>query len=183
MATGTHNILARQGHRLLQLGIALLLVASVEGFFIPRLAAPRLGLSAHTLASLQSVLFLVLGLATRIQPRPVGAARRAIVAIIGMISALVKSDVGGAAYSPRDLRCRGARATKCRDSHDRWKSRHPDSSCARARVRAGRPSAHHRRPGHAGPWILGNQSRGHRRIVVVGAADRAATRRHQLRRR
>jgi (hydroxyamino)benzene mutase len=62
MATSARGILSRQGHRLLQLGIALLLVASVEGFFIPRLAAPRLGLSAHSLAGLQSVLFLVLGL-------------------------------------------------------------------------------------------------------------------------
>src|SRR5262249_26010164 len=40
----------------------LLLVASAEGFVIPYFAAPRLALSAHTLAGLQSVLFLVLGL-------------------------------------------------------------------------------------------------------------------------
>ncbi|MBZ9700138.1 MULTISPECIES: hypothetical protein [unclassified Mesorhizobium] len=56
------DTLPRQGHRLLQLGIALLLFSSVEGFAIPSLAAPRLGLSVHTLGALQGVLLLVLGL-------------------------------------------------------------------------------------------------------------------------
>ncbi|TPJ53391.1 hypothetical protein [Mesorhizobium sp. B2-6-4] len=56
------DTLPRQGHRLLQLGIALLLFSSVEGFAIPYLAAPRLGLSVHTLGALQGVLLLVLGL-------------------------------------------------------------------------------------------------------------------------
>jgi len=56
------NVISRQGHRLLQLGLVLLLGASAEGFVIPHFAAPRIGLSAHTLAGLQSVLFLALGL-------------------------------------------------------------------------------------------------------------------------
>lgn len=62
MATDVGTAMTRQGHRLLQLGVVLLLVASAEGFVIPYFAAPRLGLSAHTLAGLQSVLFLALGL-------------------------------------------------------------------------------------------------------------------------
>jgi len=57
------NILSRQSQRLLQLGVALLLFSSFEGFVIPYFAAPRLGLSAHTLSALQSVLLLALGLA------------------------------------------------------------------------------------------------------------------------
>jgi hydroxylaminobenzene mutase len=57
------NALARQSQRLLQLGIGLLLFASFEGFVIPYFAAPRIGLSAHTLSALQSVLLLALGLA------------------------------------------------------------------------------------------------------------------------
>ena len=57
------NSLTRQSQRLLQLGVALLLFASLEGFVIPSLGAPRLGLSAHTLSALQSVLLLALGLA------------------------------------------------------------------------------------------------------------------------
>ena len=56
------NVLRRHGHRLLQIGVALLLFSSVEGFVIPYLGAPRLGLSAHTLAALQAVLLLALGL-------------------------------------------------------------------------------------------------------------------------
>ena len=55
------DILARQSQRLLQIGIGLLLFASFEGFAIPYVAAPRLGLSAHTLSGLQSVLLLALG--------------------------------------------------------------------------------------------------------------------------
>lgn len=57
------NTLSRQGHHLLQIGVALLLFSSFEGFTIPFLAAPRLGLSAHTLSGLQGVLMLALGLA------------------------------------------------------------------------------------------------------------------------
>ncbi|TGQ39580.1 MULTISPECIES: hypothetical protein [unclassified Mesorhizobium] len=56
------NTLSRQGHRLLQIGVALLLFSSLEGFAIPYLAAPRLGLSAHTLSALEGVLLLALGL-------------------------------------------------------------------------------------------------------------------------
>ena len=54
--------LSRQGHRLLQIGITLLLFSSLEGFAIPYLAAPRLGLSVHTLSALQAVLMLAMGL-------------------------------------------------------------------------------------------------------------------------
>lgn len=56
------DLLSRQGHRLLQIGVALFLLSSFEGFAIPFLAAPRLGLSAHTLSALQGVLLLALGL-------------------------------------------------------------------------------------------------------------------------
>jgi (hydroxyamino)benzene mutase len=56
------NRLARQGNRLLQVGIALFLFTSLEGFAVPYFAAPRLGLSVHTLSALQGVLLLALGL-------------------------------------------------------------------------------------------------------------------------
>ncbi len=58
----TSTVLSRQGHRLLQVGTALFLFTSLEGFAIPYLAAPRLGLSVHTLSALQGVLLLALGL-------------------------------------------------------------------------------------------------------------------------
>lgn len=66
--------LPRQGHRLLQVGIGLILFASLEGFAIPYVAAPRLGLSAHSLAALEGALLLVLGL---VWPRLLLGARSA----------------------------------------------------------------------------------------------------------
>ena len=56
------NVLSRQGHRLLQVGVALFLFSSVEGFAIPYFTVPRLGLSVHTLSALQGVIMLTLGL-------------------------------------------------------------------------------------------------------------------------
>ncbi|HEY3064124.1 MAG TPA: hypothetical protein VGL99_34570 [Chloroflexota bacterium] len=58
----TSTMLARQGRQLLQIGILLFLFTSFEGFVIPYFAAPRLGLSVHTLSALEGVLLLVLGL-------------------------------------------------------------------------------------------------------------------------
>jgi hydroxylaminobenzene mutase len=55
-------MLSRQSHRLLQIGVALFLVTSVEGFVIPGFAVPRLGLSAHSLMALLGVLFIAMGL-------------------------------------------------------------------------------------------------------------------------
>jgi hydroxylaminobenzene mutase len=57
------TIVSRHSHRLLQLGVGLLLFSSFEGFVIPYVSAGRLGLSAHTSSALQSVLLLALGLA------------------------------------------------------------------------------------------------------------------------
>jgi len=58
----TSSPLQRQGHRLLQLGMALFLYSSLNGFAIPVLASPRIGLSAHTLSALQGVMLLAIGL-------------------------------------------------------------------------------------------------------------------------
>jgi (hydroxyamino)benzene mutase len=58
----TSNMVSRQGHRLLQIGVALFLFSSVEGFMIPYFPEPRLGLSVHTLSALQGVILLALGL-------------------------------------------------------------------------------------------------------------------------
>jgi hydroxylaminobenzene mutase len=55
-------VLSHQSQRLLQVGAALLLFSFFEGFAIPYLASPRVGLSVHTLSAFQGVLLLVLGL-------------------------------------------------------------------------------------------------------------------------
>jgi hydroxylaminobenzene mutase len=54
--------LARQSHRLLQIGGALLLFSALEGFVISALPVPRLGLSVHTLSALEGVITIALGL-------------------------------------------------------------------------------------------------------------------------
>jgi len=55
-------MLSLQGHRVLQVGVATLLFTSFEGFAIPHFAAPRLGLSTHSLSALVGVLLLAIGL-------------------------------------------------------------------------------------------------------------------------
>jgi hydroxylaminobenzene mutase len=56
------NMLTRQGHRMLQIGIALFVFSGLEGFAIPYLPVPLLGRSVHTLSALQGIITLVLGL-------------------------------------------------------------------------------------------------------------------------
>ena len=52
----------RHGHRLLQLGISLFLLALLVGIAVPRFAVPRLALSVHLLGLMQGLFLLVLGL-------------------------------------------------------------------------------------------------------------------------
>lgn len=47
---------------MLQIGIALFVFSALEGFVLPSLPVPRLGLSVHTLSALQGVMLLGLGL-------------------------------------------------------------------------------------------------------------------------
>lgn len=61
----TSGLLQRQGQRLLQLGMALFLYSSLDGFVIPVLASPRIGLSVHSLSALQGVMILAIGLLWR----------------------------------------------------------------------------------------------------------------------
>ncbi len=55
------KVLSRQSHRLFQTGAALFAFSALEGFAIPALPEPRLGLSVHTLSALQGVMALGLG--------------------------------------------------------------------------------------------------------------------------
>jgi hydroxylaminobenzene mutase len=54
--------LYRQGHRLLQIGVALFLFTSFEGFAVPYFAVPNLGRSVHTLSAFSGVMLVALGL-------------------------------------------------------------------------------------------------------------------------
>jgi hydroxylaminobenzene mutase len=54
--------LQRQGQRLLQLGVLFFLFACFEGFAVPYLASPPLGLSVHRLCAFTAVFMLAFGL-------------------------------------------------------------------------------------------------------------------------
>jgi hydroxylaminobenzene mutase len=54
--------LEAQGHRLIQVGLALFLGALIVGFAVPRFGVPRVGLSAHLLGVSQGVFLMVAGL-------------------------------------------------------------------------------------------------------------------------
>ena len=56
------EMLSRQGHRMLQIGIALFVFSGLEGFVIHALPVPSLGRSVHTLSAEQGIITLVLGL-------------------------------------------------------------------------------------------------------------------------
>jgi len=54
--------LSRQGHRLVQLGVALFLFVTLQGLVIQNFAVPSLGRSAHTLALSSGLVLLGIGL-------------------------------------------------------------------------------------------------------------------------
>lgn len=56
------HLLSRQGHHLLQIGVALFLFTSFEGFAIPYLRSPVVGRSVHTLSALFGLILLAFGL-------------------------------------------------------------------------------------------------------------------------
>jgi hydroxylaminobenzene mutase len=56
------DLLLRQSHRLLQIGVVLFLFTSFEGFAVPYFAVPNLGRSVHTLSGFSGVLLIALGL-------------------------------------------------------------------------------------------------------------------------
>ena len=58
----TSNWLSRQGHRLLQLGVLIFLIALLVGLAVPKFAVPRLGLSAHLIGIMQGLFLMVAGL-------------------------------------------------------------------------------------------------------------------------
>lgn len=56
------STLARQGHRLVQLGVALFLFVTLQGLAIQNFAVPGLGRSAHTLSLSTGLVLLAIGL-------------------------------------------------------------------------------------------------------------------------
>jgi hydroxylaminobenzene mutase len=77
-----------QGHRLLQIGVALFLVALLLGVALPRFAAPRVALSAHLLGIMQGLFLMILGLVwPRLMLSPAAARAGFWLAVYGCLAA------------------------------------------------------------------------------------------------
>jgi len=108
-------ILVEQGHRLLQIGVALFLFTSFEGFAVPYFAVPNLGRSVHTLTAFVGVLFVALGLAWPRLELGMTASRIAfwflVYSSFATIAAFVIAAVWGAGSSIMPLAAGGARGS------------------------------------------------------------------------
>ena len=109
------ELLSREGRRLLQLGVALLLFTSFEGFVIPALASPNLGRSVHTLSGFTGVLLLVLGMMWPMLRLGVMAARIAfwflIYSALATIAGFIVAALWGAGGSIMPIAAQGARGS------------------------------------------------------------------------
>jgi hydroxylaminobenzene mutase len=61
MPESSSILLSRQGHRLVQLGVALFLFVTLQGLVIQNFAVPSLGRSAHTLSLSSGLVLLGVG--------------------------------------------------------------------------------------------------------------------------
>src|SRR5262245_8965666 len=109
------QLIARQGLRLLQLGVALFLFTSFEGFAIPYFAVPNLGRSVHTLSGFVGVLLLALGLVWPRLNLGVAGARVAfwflIYSALATIAGFLIAGIWGAASSTMPLAAGDARGS------------------------------------------------------------------------
>ena len=112
---GSSKLIARQGLRLLQLGVALFLFTSFEGFAIPYFAVPNLGRAVHTLSAFVGVMFLALGL---VWPRlDLGAAGARVAfsfliySALATIAGFLIAGIWGAGSSIMPLAAGGARGS------------------------------------------------------------------------
>lgn len=100
-------LLPRHGHRLLQVGVALLLVTSFEGFAIPYFASPLLGRSTHSLMALLAVLLLAMGLLwPKLDLRPTAAHIAfwfLIYSGLAIVAAFLMAAIWGAGHSVMPL--------------------------------------------------------------------------------
>jgi hydroxylaminobenzene mutase len=114
------ELLSRQGHRLLQLGVALFLFTSLEGFFVPYFAVPNLGRSVHTLAAFSGVLLMAMGFVWPRLDLGMTAARTAfwflIYSDLATIAGFVMGAIWGAGNSIIPLAAGTARGTALQET-------------------------------------------------------------------
>ena len=114
------NMLSRQGHRLLQIGVALFLFTSFEGFAVPYFAVPNLGRSVHTLSAFSGVLLLALGL---LWPKLILGAAAAQIAFwfliysdLAIVASFLMAGVWGAGSSIIPLAAGAARGSSLQET-------------------------------------------------------------------
>jgi len=111
----TSDLLSRQGHWLLQLGVALFLFTSLEGFFVPYFAVPNLGRSVHTLAAFSGALLMAMGFVWPRLDLGAATARTAFWSLIysdlATIAGFVMAAIWGAGNSIIPLAAGDARGT------------------------------------------------------------------------
>jgi hydroxylaminobenzene mutase len=111
--------LAAQGRRLLQIGVALFLFTSFQGFAVPYFAAPNLGRSVHTLSGFTGVMCLALGLMWPNLRLGATGARMAfwffIYSAFATIAGFVIGAVLGAGGSTMPLAAAGARGSDAQE--------------------------------------------------------------------
>jgi hydroxylaminobenzene mutase len=82
------NASERHGHRLLQAGAFLFLLALIAGLFVSRFAVPRLGLSVHLLGLMQGLFLLALGVIwPRLSLTPALSTAGCALAVYGCVAA------------------------------------------------------------------------------------------------
>ena len=112
--------LSHQGRRLLQLGVALFLFTSFEGFVIPALASPHLGRSIHTLSGFTGVLFLAMGLIWPMLRLGTTSARVAfwflVYSALATIAGFVVAALWGAGGSIMPIAAQGARGSDLQET-------------------------------------------------------------------
>ena len=112
--------LRRQGHRLLQAGATLFLLALFVGIAIPAFAVPRLGLSTHLLGITQGIFLLALGLVwPRLALAPAKARAGHGLAVYGCLApwtANLLAAVWGAGSSMLPMAAGGARGSSLQEA-------------------------------------------------------------------
>ena len=88
---------SRHGHRLLQLGVSLVLFALVVGLGVSHFTVPRLALSAHLIGILQGILLISLGqLWPKLSLGPVASRVAFWLLVYGCVAALTANLLGAA---------------------------------------------------------------------------------------
>lgn len=109
------NSTAGQGHRLVQIGVALFLLTSIQGFAVPYFAVPALGRSVHTLSGFAGVMLVAIGLVWPMLHLGVTASRVAfwflIYSTFATIAGFVIAAVLGAGSSIIPIAAGGARGS------------------------------------------------------------------------